>query len=247
VIYLVHDFETGDKNPYSCQPIQWAGLALDKRTLKPIDKFEVKIRPYLDDEQCKQFGLAPVSDEALSVTGTKREDLPHYTPLDEAFAAIVQWVQQLTPKKGLFNGPISVGFNSTKFDDVIMKRLICGNFYFAESVGIAIPDGKKEPYKFGPQRKDGEQDLFNYVAIDVLQQMRFWLDNLKRNSKSMSMDALREYFDLRSLKNHDALSDVYATAALFARFEKYARSHASNSKFERSFGGTTGEEYVGEI
>lgn len=40
-VFLVHDFETGDSNPYTCQPIQWAGLALDKRTLKQIGRAHV--------------------------------------------------------------------------------------------------------------------------------------------------------------------------------------------------------------
>lgn len=246
-VFLVHDFETGDSNPYTCQPIQWAGLALDKRTLKPIDKFEIKMKPILDDAECAKYGLGTVKDRALAVTGTKREDLDNYPPLEDSFASMKQWIQQLTPKKGLFDGPICVGFNSLKFDDIILKRLVCGNFFILNDMGLPVPDGYKEPYGFGPKRKDGEQNLVNYRAFDILQQMRFWIENIKRNSRSESMDTLREYFQLFSQKNHDALSDVYAEAALFSRFLKYSRAHASNKKFEGSFNGTTGEAYIGEI
>lgn len=237
-VFLIHDFETGSRDPHTTQPIQWAGLALDSRTLKVIDEFEIMMQPELDDEKCAKYGLAPIEDEALAINGHTRKDLEKAAPTKLAWELIVKWVEGISEKTGTFNGPVRVGFNSIRFDDVILDRLMGGHFNHLYRMELELPDDLSEPYKFGPwDDKRHQQKLFNYKQFDIMHQVYSWLESVRRNNAhKYSMDTLREYFGLPMDGAHDALVDVRQEAEIFVRFLKYARAHARNGVFEKSMG-----------
>ena len=48
---IVFDFETGGRNPHTCQPTQLAAIALDGRNFKLKGKFNSEIRAVVDDDK----------------------------------------------------------------------------------------------------------------------------------------------------------------------------------------------------
>ena len=72
---IVFDFETGGRNPLTCQPTQVAALALDGRNFKLKGTFNSEIWAETDDEKAVAAGLGPIEDGALKVTGKTRESI----------------------------------------------------------------------------------------------------------------------------------------------------------------------------
>lgn len=247
-IILIHDFETGSKNPYTTQPLQWAGLAIDGRTFKILDVFETKMRPYFSLEECELYGLAPLEDEALLVNKLKVEDLEFAPSPKEAFHSIEHWIKNLNPKgAGTWNGPVRAGFNNILFDEIVMERLVVGHWTISNRI-TGKPEDKKEPYKFSKFKVDKtgeiEQNLFNYKKLDISQLMMFWMEGVRRDSLSFSMDAYRELFGIPKAGGHDAKVDVYDETAIMVRFLTFMREHAKKSIFDNAFKGLTGEQWL---
>lgn len=246
-ILVIHDFETGSKNPYTTQPLQWAALAIDGRSFKVLDFFETKMRPF-PDEECEIYGLAPVEDEALLINGIRRDEMEKFPSLKESFNSIEHWIKHLNPKgAGTWNGPVRIGFNNLNFDEIIMERLIVGHWAISNRI-TGIPEGKKEPYKFSKSKVDKfgdvEQNLFNYKKLDIAQLMIFWIESIRRDSLSYSMDAYRDFLGLDSKGSHDAAVDVYDEAAIMTRFLSFMREHAKKSIFENCFNGLSGKSWI---
>ena len=72
---IVFDFETGGRDPRTCQPTQIAALALDGRSLKLKGTFNSEIWAETDDDKAVKMGLAPLEEGALKVTGKTREQI----------------------------------------------------------------------------------------------------------------------------------------------------------------------------
>jgi len=72
---VVFDFETGGRDPNTCQPTQIAAIALDGRNLKLKGTFNSEIRAEVDDEKAIAAGLGPIEEGALKVTGKTREQI----------------------------------------------------------------------------------------------------------------------------------------------------------------------------
>jgi len=106
---IVFDFETGGRNPNSCQPTQIAAMALDGRNFKPKGTFNSMMRPIIDDEKAIAAGVDPIEEGALKVTGQTREELAK-APLPRGV-----W----TP----FFAPIPCGYNIIGYDMPIVNRL----------------------------------------------------------------------------------------------------------------------------
>ena len=54
---IVFDFETGGRNPVTCQPTQLAAIALDGRNFRLKGEFNSKIWAETDDEKATKKGL----------------------------------------------------------------------------------------------------------------------------------------------------------------------------------------------
>ena len=72
---VVFDFETGGRDPNTCQPTQLAAIALDGRNFRLKGTFNSEIRAEVDDEKAVKKGLGPIEEGALKVTGKTREGI----------------------------------------------------------------------------------------------------------------------------------------------------------------------------
>ena len=219
---IVFDFETGGRDPNTCQPTQIAAIALDGRNLKLKGTFNSEIRAEVDDEKAIAAGLGPIEEGALKVTGKTREQIAKAPQLKTVWKKFCAFVDKYNWKGTPFFAPIPAGFNIIGYDMKIINRLC------------------KE---FGPwDEKRGEQQLFSKIyKIDVMDNVWMWTEG-DPNVKSISMDSLRERMGLSSENAHDALQDVKDTANILIKFLKLQRSLLKKVKFEKTF--ANGEVYV---
>lgn len=220
--YIILDFETGGRDPYTCQPTQLAAIAIDGRRLTPKGVFNSEIRAIVDDEKAIAMGLGPIEEGALKVTGKTRESIDKAPDLKSVWSKFVSFVQQYNYNNTSFFAPVPVGYNIINYDLIIVNRL-CKQFgQFDE--------------------KSNRQKLFNQIyKIDMLDNVFMWTEN-DPNIKSRSMDAMRERMGLSKDNAHDALQDVKDTANIFLKFLRTHRTVAKNLKIDGAF--TNGELYI---
>lgn len=195
---LVFDFESGGRNPNTCQPTQLAAIGLDGRTLKPMGSFVSDIWAETDDEKATAAGLHPIEQEALDVTGATRERIAAAPKLKTVWPKFRQFVDKLNYKGTAFFNPIPAGHNIINYDMKIINR-IC-----------------KE---LGPwDDKRDEQALYSPVyKIDLMDNLYMWMEN-DPDTKSVSMAATLEKLKLSDEGAHDALVDVENTVKILTRF-----------------------------
>lgn len=261
---IFYDFETGSKNPNRTQPTQLAAVAIDGQSLqiKPDSEFDVTFKPILDDDEALFYGLDPIQDEALEVTGQTREELAKGIEVKEGFNMFVEYVNQFNYTGKVWDAPIKAGYNNTNFDDKILDRL-CGGHFRGNTVLDTTSDiidvikegsldmrkhkkmlkalirGRKEPYGFGPWDDTYEKEkLFHPLnTIDVYKYVYYWTENM--NIRSRSMDAIRDWMGMSKENAHDALTDVIQGAHLLIRFMKLQRRmNKRGIKFKNAFKGT---------
>jgi DNA polymerase III epsilon subunit-like protein len=197
--YIIFDFETGGRNPNTCQPTQLAAIALDGRSLKVKGTFNSEIRAIVNDEEALKLGLAPVEEGALKVTGKKREDIDKAPSLEVVWTKFVDFVNKYNWNKNTFSAPIPCGYNIINYDMIIINRL-CKQFntYYDED--------------------RGQQKLFNQIfKVDLMDTMFLWTEG-DPNIKSISMDSIRTRMGMSKAGAHDALQDVKDTANIFIKF-----------------------------
>ena len=212
---IVFDFETGGRNPHTCQPTQIAAIALDGRNFKLKGKFNSEIRAVVDDEKAIAAGLGPIEEDALKVTGKTREGIAKAPQLKTVWKKFCAFVDKYNWKGTPFFAPIPAGFNIIGYDMHIINRLC---------------------EQFGPwDDKRGQQKLFSMVyKIDVMDNVWMWMEN-NADVKSLSMDSMRDLFGMSKENAHDALQDVKDTANLMIGFMKLHRRIAPKIKFEKAF------------
>lgn len=220
--FIIFDFETGSRNPNKTQPTQIAAIALDGRNFSVKGQFNSEIKPILDEEEAIAAGLDPVQDEALKITGKKRELLEKAPSLKSVWTKFTKFVSQHNWKGDTFFNPIPVGFNIIGFDMIIINRLC------------------KE---FGPWDKEREQQkLFSKVyKFDIMDNIFAWTES-DPSVKSISMDSLRDRMGLSRENAHDALQDVKDSANIFIKLMKTHRAVYQNMNFDKAF--ATGNLYV---
>jgi DNA polymerase III epsilon subunit-like protein len=220
--YIVFDFETGGRNPHTCQPTQLAAIALDGRRLTPKGVFNSEIRAVVDDEKAIAAGLGPLEEEALKITGKTRESIDNAPELKVVWKKFVSFVEQFNYNGSSFFAPIPVGYNIINYDLLIINRL-CKDL--------------------GPwDEKRTTQKLFHQIyKVDMLDNVFMWTEN-DANIKSRSMDAMRERMGLSKDGAHDALQDVKDTGNIFIKFLKSHRAAARNLQIDGSF--ANGELYL---
>lgn len=219
---IVFDFETGGRNPHTCQPTQLAAIALDGRNFKLKGKFNSEIRAVVDDDKAIAAGLGPIEEGALKVTGKTREGIAKSPQLKTVWKKFCAFVDKYNWKGTPFFAPIPAGFNIIGYDMHIINRLC------------------KE---FGPwDDKREQQKLFSMIyKIDVMDNVWMWTEG-DPNVKSISMDSMRERMGLSSDNAHDALQDVKDTANIMIKFMKTHRAVYRNLKIEQAF--ANGDLYV---
>lgn len=177
------------------------------------------MRPVLDDERAIELGLDPIQDEALKVNGKTREELENAPDTKLVWESFCQFVNRYNYKKDIWNAPIAAGFNIDAFDNIIVNRL-CGH----------------EPYGFGPWDEEYRKNkIFHPIfAIDVMDYCWMWFENIKMPTRSLGMDAMRDYFGMSKEGAHDAKQDVIDCSEILIRFLRLSRSISPKVKFQDS-------------
>jgi len=212
---IVFDFETGGRNPNSCQPTQIAAMALDGRNFKPKGTFNSMMRPIIDDEKAIAAGVDPIEEGALKVTGQTREELAKAPLPRGVWKKFCTFVNKYNWKGTPFFAPIPCGYNIIGYDMPIVNRLCA---------------------EYGPyDDKRGCQKLFHQIyKYDVMDDVRLWTEG-DPSIKSISLDSMRALMGLSDENAHDALQDVRDTANIFIKLQKSRRAVYQNMKFEKAF------------
>lgn len=214
--YIIFDFETGGRNPYTCQPTQLAAIALDGRTLKKKGEFNSEIRAITDDQKAIELGLGPIEEGALKVTGKTRASIDQAPALDVVWSKFVDFVNKYNWNNTTFSAPIACGYNIINYDMIIINRL-CKQFktYYDE--------------------ERNQQKLFNQVyKVDLMDTMFLWTEG-DPSIKSISMDSVRERMGLSKDNAHDALQDVKDTANIFVKFALTHRQVYQKITIDKAF------------
>lgn len=247
---IFYDFETTGKNPYTCQPIQLASVIIHGRKLEvhKNSEFSSFIKPIMDEKECLKYGLDPVNDEILQITGIDEKDLEKAPSLKNVWAEFQQYVNKYNPKQNKWGAPIKAGMNIDKYDNIIVDRICGGNLKKTRiqldlmlergiiEKGVVSALKKLEPYGFGPWDEERQEPTLFYPrdSVDLLRIIWMWTENIK-DVKSISMDAIRDWMGISKAGAHNALKDVQDGAELLIRFLKLHRHYAPKVKFKGAF------------
>ena len=214
---ICFDFETGGRNPLTCQPTQIAAIALDGRNLRPKGYFNSMMRPIIDDDKAVAAGVGPIEEGALKVTGQTREGLAKAPLPKGVWKKFCAFVDKYNWKGSPYFAPIPCGYNIIGYDMKIVDRLC------------------KE---YGPYDDNRQcQKLFHQIyKFDVMDDMYGWTEG-DPDVKSISMDNVRKRLGMSSDNAHDALQDVRDTANIFIRLQKTRRAVYQNMQAEGGFDG----------
>ena len=202
----VFDFETGGRDPNSCEILQIGACMIDRWNLEIIDTFNSLAKPRFPDK---------VEDGALEVNRLSREDLDKAPDIKIVWEQFTSWVNKYNKSKGAlgpYNAPIASGYNIIGYDLPILSR------YCKE---------------FGPwDEKKATQKLFNQIyKFDLMDHMWFWTEN-NDQIKSLKLTSVCEWmgFSKADLENaHDAMQDVKNTAQIIVKLIRMQRSLTSVS------------------
>jgi len=205
---IVFDFETGSKDPNTCEPLSLAASVLDCRTLElKSSNFEILIQPTNWDN---------VEAEALAVNKLKREDIETKgVPQRVAWESFSTFVKKFNKNGTVWSAPVACGHNIKKFDMTIVDRMC---------------------KLYGPtDAKDKQQTLFNRRdIIDLLDLCFLWFENNKEPD-NYKLDTLRDFFGLSREGAHSAIVDVQQTAQIVSRFLKFHRRLSQKASFRGAF------------
>jgi len=205
--FIVFDFETGGRDPHTCQPTQLAAIALHGRTLemkKVGGEFNSEIWAETDDDKAIAAGLAPLEEEALKVTGKTREQIAKAPKPKAVWTKFLAFVNKHNWKGTTWFAPIPAGYNIINYDMPIINRM-------AKLYG-------------GWDDKKGQNKFFNPIKkYDMMDDMFLWTES-DPTIKSISMDNVRKRMGMESENAHDALQDVKDTANIIIKFLKTRRA-----------------------
>lgn len=205
---VCYDLETSGTDPWVCQPLQIAAIAIHGATLeiKPNSSFNSMIRPQ---------SFAELSDDNINFHCKVRnitkdqfiELLTKAPPLESVINNFVQYLGIYNFRKNKFTAPVACGHNIRRYDNIIWDRL-------------------RQQYKISDDEGFHCRDTLDLLDIAFL-----WFEGQSRPEK-YNLDALRTFFGLSKDNAHDALQDVTDTAKIVTRFLKLHRSTAQKVRFE---------------
>ena len=212
---IVFDFETGGRDPNTCQVTQLAALAIDGRNFRLKGEFNSEVWAETDEDEAVRKGLGPIEDGALKVTGKTRGQIAKAPKPKAVWKKFCAFVDKYNWKGTSFFAPIPAGYNILGYDMIIVDRLC------------------KEYGPWDESRK--KQKLFHQIyKIDMMDNYYMWTEG-DPSVKSRSMDAIRDRMGMDTDNAHDALQDVKDTANLMIKFMKTHRAVYRNLKLEKAF------------
>lgn len=204
---IVFDFETGSLDTNTCEVIQIAAKAINRKTLQPIEGavFNSLVKP-------RDFGN--LQEAALAVNKKTREELQLAPNLDVVWSRFIDFISTFAVGKSNILAPVPAGKNIRFFDMPIFQR-------------VCVELGYVQP--------NSTQSFFNKRSMfDLDEMMLLWFEN-SEDMPNMKMDTIRDHFGMSKANAHDALVDVEQTADLITYFLKLHRSIYPKVKFKDSF------------
>jgi len=198
--FCVFDFETGGKDPQTCEILQIGSTIVNKNNLTTVDEFASLVQP-------RNFDA--LEDKALEVNGLTREQLRE-APLPEViFPAWAKWIQQHNTKadKSSWGAPIPTGWGIDNFDIPIFNRY-CKEFGHWDE-------------------KWNSRTLMNPVfTFDVMKSIWLIGNNLP-GLKNVKLVTVLEYMGMSTEEiekgAHDASWDTKWTANVAIRYLKFMK------------------------
>lgn len=204
---IVFDFETGSLDTQTCEVIQVAAKAINRKTLLPIPDavFNSLIKP-------RDFNN--LQDSALAVNKKTKEELALAPEISVVWNRLIDFISRFSVGKSNIMAPVPAGKNIRHFDMPIFER-VCRELGYTD--------------------KDKKQTYFNNRSMfDLDEIMLLWFEN-SDDMPNMKMDTIRDHFGMSKANAHDALVDVEQTGDLIIHFLKLHRSIYPKVKFKDSF------------
>lgn len=187
---ILLDFETGSRDPYTCEATEIAAMAIEPTTLEeiPNSRFTSLIKP---------LDMNNLEEEALRITHISREELTKAPDRKIVWKNFVDYcLRYKTGNADPWDLPYCAGHNIANYDLVIVNRL--NQFYKNKNI-------------FHPNHIDTMQ-LINAI---------FWQNS---TIQRLSLDSLRDKFNLPKDNAHRAMADVEASHLLLKRVMKYLQN-----------------------
>lgn len=212
------DFETGGKNPYTCQAMSLACVVVDPVRLQILGDgdFYSLIRASWDEEWCVKNGVEVPSDEALNITGLTREDSEKAPSWQEVHSRFESHVKKFWTGNSVWKAPLFCGFN-THYDLTIINRAC---------------------QQWGSYDKEYRKNaLFHPIHEICVMRNFFQMVENKKGWFSVSLDNIRTALGISKTNAHNSLQDCRDTAAILIKYMKWNRSNCNKLKLEGSFEG----------
>lgn len=207
---IVYDFETGSPDPYTCEPLQLAAVAIQPRNLViiPGSQFQSYIRPRNVDN---------IQQQALDVNKIRLDMVENAPELESVFTDFVEYTRQYrataVKSKSTINAPIAGGFNINNFDNIIIDRL------------------SKEFKKANAWDEDRQRtNIFNGLnTYDALQTCWHLFENMDTDvgPENMKLVSILKWAGIPTDGAHNAIVDVQRTATLIIKLMKMHRHVAA--------------------
>lgn len=188
---ICYDLETGDKDPYTCEPLEITAIVYDINTLQQKENgvFNTLIKP---------TDWSKVSEKALQKNKITREEVED-KGVDQKFFfdQFTEFCRSFQRNHTKWEGMYAAGFNILNFDNIIMDQL-CTKYAYLD--------------------KDGDPLLFHPIHnFDLIHVSRLWFHNCDELN-SYSLDGLRDYMGISKEGSHRSTKDVEDTWAILSRF-----------------------------
>lgn len=218
--YIVYDYETGGKDPKTCQLTQIAAIVLNPRTLRvePNGIFNSEVQPIFDEEKAIAAGYGPVEDEALRITRKTKDQLMLAPPLKVVWSKFTQFVHRFNPTKSAYKAPIPVGYNIINYDNIITDRMC---------------------QLMGPTYKEKQSLISSLYAFDLLHMFMGYTDN-NPAIQSRKLGDCMDWMGIDKVNQenaHDALVDVKNCANIFVKLLSLQREISKQTNFSDAFKG----------
>jgi len=183
------DTETSSIDPKTTQILSIGAVIVDPKKLEiiPDSEFYSMVKP--ED-------VARIEAKALEINKLELSILDKQPTIDIVWKNFAKYTEKYRKEKGVWGGPVSCGYNISKFDEVIANRM---------------------------NERFGINNMFHPThQLDVMLDILRWRH--QEDIKSISFDNMRKYMGMISAGAHNSLQDSKDAAALGIKFLKLYRS-----------------------
>lgn len=223
---VFYDYETTGLKLDSLQITQVAAVGICGKTLTftKNDIFNSYIKIELDENECREKGLEPLTQKIMDLTHVSPEILEAAPTQDVVYSKFKDFVKRYNDGGNTkFQRPIAAGFNIRNYDHPITDR------WSNENNDVDA---------------DGKNQLFHCMHMLDLKDVEYLtLENIS-SINSISFDNLRTLYGFSKDGAHNALVDVVQGSLLLCRKMNYFRGNCKKRYFENSMANVDITQYL---